>query len=60
MGKGHSSGGGGGKGGHAPQQTQAQINHARECNPNSAAYWQTRQMDVPSTNRVDAAQQQGY
>ena len=41
--------------GGAPKQTQAQINHARECNANSSAFWQTRGLSVPDTNRVDAA-----
>ena len=49
-----------GKGGNAaPKQTQAQINSARESNPNSQAYWQTRQLEVPSGNRVEAAKDIG-
>jgi hypothetical protein len=37
------------------KQTQAQINHARECNPNSNAYWATREVPVPANDRVEAA-----
>jgi hypothetical protein len=39
----------------APQQTQSQINHARESNPNSPAYWETRQLEVPGGDRVAEA-----
>ena len=60
-GKGGGGGGGGGsnKGaagsGTAPTQTQAQINRARECNPNSPSFWQSRGLPVPESNRGDAA-----
>lgn len=35
------------------KQTQAQItDHARKCNPNSNAYWETCKVPVPAHNRV--------
>jgi hypothetical protein len=62
MTKNASSGGGSGKAsskgggiGAAPKQSQAQINRAVERNPNSPAYWQTRQMNVPAHDRVQEA-----